>query len=599
MSEKLEILIDISTDKAVKAAKDLAKATSSLNDELDDTTSHAERVADVMDAATAEMVADMKAANKAAAALGTALGPELAAKVGSAKLDEFMGQLRRAGVSFDDITANADRFADSLRKMDDATGSFDNVQQAAARTGEELGKSKGVLANFVGNAAQELPGLSGAFGPLNTAIGQFAEYAAEGDVTLTQFLKAAGPVAAIGAGFAIFSSIMEELGRHEKEVKEQAEKLVKVQTELADAQYSTAASDLANQYGDLIGKAKQYGLTTQDVVNVLQGNNAQLDVLKQRLAAIPEVDVGNKNYAAFTREREALYELTDGLQVAQEAYSKSGTQVSTNTTLTNELAQALQNNAKGADDAASAEARRTEAAAKAKTMAEAQLEVEKALTEAYLARNASVFDTEKTSLELDNTYAGLIKSEADLQLVLKDSKKSAEDKAIALRDLRIKQLDAAEAVLTAAQDYASSQGATENSSAAIKIQIDYLEEQRKKYPQLSDEIATYISNLEKIPKTVNTEVKVIGGMRKYAGGTGYHPGGTALVGEQGPELVDLPRGSRVFTASQTRSMARTGTLNAATGSTTNTGSIVINVLSADPEAVVEAIKRHEARNGSG
>ena len=32
----------------------------------------------------------------------------------------------------------------------------------------------------------------------------------------------------------------------------------------------------------------------------------------------------------------------------------------------------------------------------------------------------------------------------------------------------------------------------------------------------------------------------------YARGTSYHPGGLALVGEQGPEIVDLPQGSKVY-----------------------------------------------------
>jgi len=31
----------------------------------------------------------------------------------------------------------------------------------------------------------------------------------------------------------------------------------------------------------------------------------------------------------------------------------------------------------------------------------------------------------------------------------------------------------------------------------------------------------------------------------FAGGTNFAPGGTALVGERGPELVNLPRGSKV------------------------------------------------------
>lgn len=32
----------------------------------------------------------------------------------------------------------------------------------------------------------------------------------------------------------------------------------------------------------------------------------------------------------------------------------------------------------------------------------------------------------------------------------------------------------------------------------------------------------------------------------YAGGTSFHPGGLAMVGERGPELVNLPRGSQVY-----------------------------------------------------
>ncbi|MBX7496759.1 hypothetical protein K3172_12910 [Qipengyuania sp. 6B39] len=32
----------------------------------------------------------------------------------------------------------------------------------------------------------------------------------------------------------------------------------------------------------------------------------------------------------------------------------------------------------------------------------------------------------------------------------------------------------------------------------------------------------------------------------YAGGTNFHPGGLAMVGERGPELVSMPRGSKVF-----------------------------------------------------
>jgi hypothetical protein len=37
-----------------------------------------------------------------------------------------------------------------------------------------------------------------------------------------------------------------------------------------------------------------------------------------------------------------------------------------------------------------------------------------------------------------------------------------------------------------------------------------------------------------------------GGVPRYASGTSYHPGGLAIVGERGPELLNLPRGSQVI-----------------------------------------------------
>lgn len=44
----------------------------------------------------------------------------------------------------------------------------------------------------------------------------------------------------------------------------------------------------------------------------------------------------------------------------------------------------------------------------------------------------------------------------------------------------------------------------------------------------------------------------------FAMGTSYAPGGLALVGERGPELVNLPRGAQVYTARETRQMLASG-----------------------------------------
>jgi hypothetical protein len=57
--------------------------------------------------------------------------------------------------------------------------------------------------------------------------------------------------------------------------------------------------------------------------------------------------------------------------------------------------------------------------------------------------------------------------------------------------------------------------------------------------------------------------RALGGMRfpsipSYASGTSWHPGGMAWVGEQGPELVAMPRGSQVYSSGQSRQMVSGG-----------------------------------------
>lgn len=46
--------------------------------------------------------------------------------------------------------------------------------------------------------------------------------------------------------------------------------------------------------------------------------------------------------------------------------------------------------------------------------------------------------------------------------------------------------------------------------------------------------------------------------KAYATGTAYHPGGLAMVGENGRELIDLPRGARVYTNRETENMVSGG-----------------------------------------
>ena len=62
----------------------------------------------------------------------------------------------------------------------------------------------------------------------------------------------------------------------------------------------------------------------------------------------------------------------------------------------------------------------------------------------------------------------------------------------------------------------------------------------------------------------------------FADGTNNYPGGVGIVGEEGPELVKLPRGSKIYPTSQTSRMLNHLTSSGGSGNSVNVGTVVIN-----------------------
>jgi len=84
-------------------------------------------------------------------------------------------------------------------------------------------------------------------------------------------------------------------------------------------------------------------------------------------------------------------------------------------------------------------------------------------------------------------------------------------------------------------------------TAAIKTAWDWLTKWNNK--DVKDKNTTVHTNY------TSSGGGITGGIPKYANGTDFHPGGMAIVGEKGPELItNLPRGSSVKTASETANM---------------------------------------------
>jgi TP901 family phage tail tape measure protein len=78
-------------------------------------------------------------------------------------------------------------------------------------------------------------------------------------------------------------------------------------------------------------------------------------------------------------------------------------------------------------------------------------------------------------------------------------------------------------------------------------------------PKLKEVSLDVLSTVRAAPGTAPKGYGRAGGaVAAYASGTEYHPGGLAIVGEEGPELVNLPIGSSVKTSDETSKMLKGG-----------------------------------------
>lgn len=213
--DRLRFILDFVAQTAgLKNAQELAEQ---LGDELGDAEDAGKQMAAALKAAADKATQELEETVALADKLGEALGPELTARV---NVDEIAGKMRAVGMTTADVEANIDSFKSSLSQMadtaDQAKARMGDVEGAVRKVGDETDNSRSVMANFTGNAMQEIPLVGGAFGPLNMAIGQFAEYAAEGNIKLKNLL-------ATGAGIGAVAFLMSQFAdRSERAAKAKA-----------------------------------------------------------------------------------------------------------------------------------------------------------------------------------------------------------------------------------------------------------------------------------------------------------------------------------------------------------------------------------------
>lgn len=204
-----------------KLSNDVKKTTKDIEGSFDDSATAGDRFKATVDQLSGKLTTEFKAAAQAADKLGSAL------KEAGSEMDvgDAISDLKQMGFTFDEITADADKFAASLKQLDDvkATGvkELDAVAPGLATKLGDVEKSadssKNVLANMVGNSAQDLGELGGVAGSAGVLIGQMAEYMADAKFEgekfgqiVKNFAAVAGPAAALGLVIATVSGFMEK-----------------------------------------------------------------------------------------------------------------------------------------------------------------------------------------------------------------------------------------------------------------------------------------------------------------------------------------------------------------------------------------------------
>jgi len=221
--EDLVYKVGVDASDAVSGLRKLEGAVrstmSEVGDELDDSATAGDKFAASIDRLSSQMREDFNSAAIAAEELQRALRD-----AGSGlEVGDALAELKRMGISFDEITQGADQFATSLKQLDDVrlagVKDLDSVAPGLASKLDDVGKSadssKSALANMIGNTAQDLGAVSGIAGSLGVGLGQLGEYAADAALggeklgsALLSMAKVAGPMAALGIATAVVSSEM-------------------------------------------------------------------------------------------------------------------------------------------------------------------------------------------------------------------------------------------------------------------------------------------------------------------------------------------------------------------------------------------------------
>ncbi|SDI19362.1 phage tail tape measure protein, TP901 family, core region [Alteribacillus persepolensis] len=327
---------------------------------------------------------------------------------------------------------------------------------------------------------------------------------------------------------------------------EQLQEFIEVNNEIVEK--TPGATGELTKYGDML-------LRNADAA---REENAALRE-GRRLRLQTEFDKAQEN---LNEDLERQQQLMDEINQAREREGE----------LQQEILDAEENMKQAKEELAEAEGRELEMAErnlhKAERKYEELLEEQKVIDENLIKKQEELATTMEELGALDEVINRLI--EIELEQANINAKRGEGVEAIneEIRNLeltkKVKEENASEAEKNT-QKY-------KDGIAAIEGQISELENVRSNIIDLQGESDKLNEALgADISKTITVTQKIerqgyidptdslnaaLGNIPSYASGTDFHPGGAAIVGEEGPELVNLPRGSQVFTKDETENLLR-------------------------------------------
>lgn len=599
MAKKIPIDIELNTRAAQQSAKQLNKELQGTEDSLGDVESAGKTMARAIQMQADDMIREIDDTRRAVDALERALGPDF-----TADPTDVVAELKKVGLTAQEIEVDAEDLAAAIRRIDDVKVSandagFDDLNKVITDT-ETKGKASSVAIGGIGGSVSELPGV-GNLGAIAESMGQLAEGALEGDINTKQLVGTIGALAGTAAAMYVINKVMTSMSETKAFHKEQvnaykdaivdagsaADGLLNTLREARDIKFREKSYDFLGGLIENTSTADQamydLNVTVEDFVAAATGSKADLDAFIESIKMASIVDENDSSMIDYNATLEAqddiISAVTQSYNDNQEALKAA------------EVEQALYG--KTAEDTAKSQDKNKKSTQDATDAINAQREA----TDAAIASNLAHI----------NSDLGYRNQVADTAEAIRVSKETTDDASTAVDEYAQAQRDAegavyaqADAAVQLATDQAAAYGVTLTQTEQAKI---YKAELEKLVGTLDgpakEAVQGYIDGLKGIPTTINTRVTAsIPNVLVNTNVRGAGAFGTTIVGATGG-IVTKPTMALIGEAGPEAVVP----LNQAPGASPLPGGmggntyVTINT-QADPQMVIDAIRKWERKNGS-